>query len=214
MISLLRTDSRPPPLLGAVLLGLTVFVTGKFGVDLSRLSDNVAAIWLTNAIPLAILLARPRREWWLYAAAAGVANLAMNALHGDGFPLAAGFAVCNVGEFLAAAALLDRFRAVDILSSLRSLLLFFGLAAVLSTGVAAALGAVVVSHAVGAPFLKVWSTWWIADAVGMIVVTPALAAWFRRDRHFRLTPGAVAEYAAIAAGLATATYLGADSLLA
>jgi signal transduction histidine kinase/FixJ family two-component response regulator len=214
MISLLRTNSRLSPLPGAVLLGLTVFITGKFGIDLSRLSDNVAAIWLTNAIPLAILLARPRREWWLYAATAAAANLAMNALHGDGLLLAAGFAICNVGEFLAAAALLHRFRATDILGSLRSLLLFFGLAAVLSTGVAAALGAVVVSHAVGAPFLKVWSTWWIADAVGMIVATPALAAWFRRDRHFRLTPGAVAEYAAIAAGLATATYLGADSLLA
>jgi integral membrane sensor domain MASE1 len=214
MISFPWSDGRAPALLRAVLLGLAVFAAGQIGIDLSRLSGNVAAIWFANAIPLAIMLVRPRREWWLLAAATAVGNLAVNLLHGDGLPLSLGFTACNVGEAVIAAGLLRRLRAVAILSSLRALLLFFGLGVGFSCGLAAALGAALVSRAFAASYLEIWPTWWIADAVGMIVVTPALIALVGRAKPFRLTPWAAAEFAVIAAGLAAATHLAADSLLA
>ena len=213
MIPLPRMDGRVRALLGALLVGLAVFVTGKISVDLSRLSANVAAVWLANAIPLAILLGRPRREWWRYAVATAIGNLAIYALRGDGLTLSLSFAACNVAEIVVAATLLHRLRATDILGSLRSLLLFFGLGAGLSCGLAAALGAVFASHAFQAPYLTIWSTWWIADAVGMIVLTPALVVLSRRNRQVRVMPRAAAEFMVIAAGLATATYLSSDNLL-
>ena len=95
-------------------------------MDLSRLTGDVAAIWIANGIPLALILLRPRKELWLYAAAAAAGNLAMNLLHGDGLPVSLAFMLCNAGEVVAAALLLRRFGAEDILGSLRSVLLFSG----------------------------------------------------------------------------------------
>ena len=172
MISLPQRDGRASALLAAALVGLAVFAAGKIGVDLSRMTANVAAIWFANAIPLAVMLVRPRREWWRLAVATAMGNLAVNLIHGDGLALSLGFAVCNGGEVVVAAGLLHWLRAVDILGSLRALLLFFGVGVGLSCGSAAALGAVFVSHAFQVPYLTIWPTWWIADAVGMIIVTP------------------------------------------
>jgi signal transduction histidine kinase/DNA-binding response OmpR family regulator/integral membrane sensor domain MASE1 len=214
MISLPRRDGRAADLLAATFDGLAVFGAGKIGIDLSGMTAGVAAVWFANAIPLAIMLVRPRREWWPYAAATAIGNLAVNLLHGDGLLLSLGIAGCNVGEVVVAAGLLHRLRAVDILGSLRALLLFFGVGVGLSCGLAAALGAVFVSHALPMPYLTVWPTWWIADAVGMIVVTPALIVLLRGARHVRLTPRAFAEFAVIAAGLAAATHLASDNVLA
>ena len=213
MISLPQRDGRASALLAAALVGLAVFAAGKIGVDLSRMTASIAAVWFANAIPLAAMLVRPRREWWLLAVATALGTLAVNLIHGDGVPLSLGFAACNVGEVAAAAVLLHRLRAIDILGSLRALLLFFGVGVGLSCSLAAALGAVFVSRAFHVPYLTIWPTWWIADAVGMIIVTPALIVLFHGARQFRLTPRAAAEFAVIAAGLATATHLATDSLL-
>jgi signal transduction histidine kinase/integral membrane sensor domain MASE1/DNA-binding response OmpR family regulator len=213
MISLPWLDGRVSALLRAVLAGLAVFVAGEIGIELSRAHGNVAAIWFANAIPLAVMLVRPWREWWLLAAATAVGNLAVNLVHGDSFLLSLGLAVCNAGEIVAAAGLLHRLRALDILGSLRALLLFFGVAVGLSCGLAAAFGALAVSGSLHVPYLTIWPTWWIADAAGMIVVTPALVVWFRRDKQFGPTPWVAAEFALMAAGLATATHLASDSLL-
>jgi signal transduction histidine kinase/DNA-binding response OmpR family regulator/integral membrane sensor domain MASE1 len=213
MISLPQRDDRASALMAAALVGLAVFAAGKIGVDLSRITASVAAVWFANAIPLAVMLVRPRREWWLLAVATAVGNLAVTLVHGDGLLPSLGFAVCNVGEVVVAAGMLHCLRSVDILDSLRALLLFFGVGVGLSCGSAAALGAVFVSQVFEVPYLTIFPTWWIADAVGMIIVTPALIALFRGARQFRLTPRAATEFAVIAAGLTTATYLATDSLL-
>ena len=61
-----RLNGRPMPAsVGAGLLAIAVFGSGKLGIDLSRFTADVATIWLSNAIPLAIMLVRPRRVWWL-----------------------------------------------------------------------------------------------------------------------------------------------------
>src|SRR5262245_43007502 len=137
--------NRGPVLFGAAMLALAVFATGTLAIDLLRLGDNVAAIWLSNALALAVILQRPPRDWGLYAGATAAGNLAMGLLHGDGWPLLLGIAGCNVGEVMIAATLLRLCRATDILGSLRSLLLFFGLAVGVSTGLSAAAGALLVS---------------------------------------------------------------------
>ena len=211
-MSNLRLDRASAPLI-AVLLALTVFVTGKVGIDLSRLSDNIAAIWFANAILLAVLLVRSPREWWCHVGAAGTGYLALNLLSGTGVPLAVGFTLCNLSEVVIAAGLLWRLRATDILGSLRSILLFFGLGVGLGAAAGSAIGAAMVSAVFDTSFLRVWHIWWIADAVGMLIVTPALVVPCRRDPTFRLTPLAALEFGMIATGLAVSTYLGSDSLL-
>jgi hypothetical protein len=114
---------------------------------------------------------------------------------------------------VAAALLLRRFGAEDILVSLRSVLLFLALGCGLSPLLGATAGAAMVAYAVGAPFLPIWETWWIADAAGILMVTPALTAWAHRDRGFRLTAARAIEFAAIAAVLLTALWFGFLSLV-
>ena len=204
--------ARLPALLGAALLAVIVFAASELAVDLSRLTADVAAIWIANGIPLALILLRPRKELWLYAAAAATGNLAMNLLHGDGLPVSLAFMLCNAGEVVAAALLLRRFGAEDILGSLRSVLLFLALGCGSSSLLGATAGAAVAAYAANAPFLPIWETWWIADAAGILVVTPALTAWAHRDRRFRLTAARAVEFAVIAAALLTAAWFGFPSL--
>ena len=159
-----------------MLVAAAVFLAAKLGVDLSRLSGNVAAIWIANAIPLGVILLRPRSETAGYIAAAAIGNLVMNLVNGDAVPVAVVFAGCNAGEVLLATVALRVLDGTQILASLRATSVFLAAAAGASTAITAAVGAALVSGRFGAPFWKVWETWWIGDAAGMLFVTPALMA--------------------------------------
>lgn len=159
-----------------LVVAAAVFLAAKLGVDLSRLSDNVAALWIANAIPLAIVLLRPRSETPGYIAAAAIGNLAMNLANGDAMPVAAAFAGCNASEVLVAAALLRVLNGTQILTSLRGTLVFLAAAVGASTAVAASVGAGLVSSRFGASYWDIWHTWWIGDAAGILFVTPAIVA--------------------------------------
>jgi PAS domain S-box-containing protein len=213
-MSPLRFDGgRLPALFGALLLAVLVLVASQLAHALSRLTADVAAVWIANGLALAVILLRPRRELWLCATAAAAGNLAMNLLHGDGLPVSLAFTLGNSGEVVVAALLLRRFGAEDILGSLRSVLLFLSLGCGLSPLLGTTAGAAMVSYAAGAPFRPLWETWWIADVVGILVITPAVIAWLHRDRRFRLTVARAAEFAAIAAVLLTAIWFGFLSLV-
>ena len=208
-----RLDGRPMLASAcAVLLAIAVFGSGKLGIDLSRSPADVATIWLGNAIPLAIMLVRPRREWWLYLAAAAAGTFSAHALTGDGWLLSFGFALCSGGEIAVAAALLAASRAEDILGSWRSALLFLGFGVSASTALGS-LSSVILSGPIDIPYLKVWHSWWMSDAIGMLLVTPVLVALLRRDGQFRLSLPALAEFVAIAAALLAAASIGFVSLL-
>jgi integral membrane sensor domain MASE1 len=168
-----------------ILVFAAVLTSAKLGVDLSRLSGNIAAVWIANAIPLGIILVRPRAETPWYLAATVLGNLAMNLLNGDGLPASAAFAGCNFGEVAIATAMLRYLRADGIFCTLRSALKFLLAAVFMSTAVTAALGAAAISAAMGLSFLKVWTTWWLGDAVGMLIVTPFIVA-IGRSAEWRL----------------------------
>jgi signal transduction histidine kinase/CheY-like chemotaxis protein len=201
-------DARSGPVLGAAALFLAAYASGKIGVELSRLSGNVAAIWFANAIPLAVMLLRPRREWPAYAVAALAANLSMNLLHGDGLPVSLAFAAANSVEIVGTAILLDRLNAVDIFASWRSMLWFCGIGVAAATGATAAVGAAIVSTQFGAAYPTVFSTWWLADACGMLIVTSAIFAGARIEWRRTLPPRPALELAAAVAATAALAALG------
>ena len=92
-----------------------------------------------------------------------------------------GIAVGNTVEGLLGSYLVNRFaRGGRVFDRVRDIFRFFVLAALLSTMVSATLG--VASLAAGgllswssAP--RVWLTWWLGDAVGDVVIAPALILW-------------------------------------
>jgi len=194
-------------------LALAVFFSGEASTQLARFPENVAAIWLGNAILLGILIHRPTREWPLHLVAAGFANLLVDLSFGDSIAMALGITLCNIGEALLAAWVLQRFRATAIMDSLRSILIFLGPAVGACTGLAALVGAGIVAGAGDGIYVQVWHTWWIADAVGMLAIVPMTAVIARWEAARRPTLRAVAEFAIISIVLVAACVIGAPSQL-
>lgn len=166
-----------PALAKAAGLAAVSALTAYLGVLASRQTDNVAAVWLPNAIVLAVMMMSQRRHWPVYASAAALTNFALNLAWGDSLFVSAGFAVCNSAEILLTFGLLRWLSVGDaVLDSMPSLLKFLAAVAV-GAAVSATLGAWLISVAFGAPYGAVWQTWWIGDAVGLLIVTPLCLSW-------------------------------------
>jgi diguanylate cyclase (GGDEF)-like protein len=117
-----------------------------------------------------------------------------------------GIAIGNTLEGLLAAYLVNRYaRGGRVFDRVRDILRFTGLAALVSPIVAASIGVTSLALAglvsvADAP--RVWLTWWLGDAVGDIVIAPALIVWVGVRPGPNWTRGQLVE--AIALALVTA----------
>jgi PAS domain S-box-containing protein len=138
-----------------------------------------ATFWPASGLYLAALLLVPRAAWPLVVLGAALGNLASDILIQGRAPLVvAGFVVANAAEALVAAWLLSRIHEPGRwrIESLRDGL-WLGVSGVLAGPAAGALlGAATVTIAYGASFGTSFPVWWAADAVGVVLVTPALVA--------------------------------------
>jgi diguanylate cyclase (GGDEF)-like protein len=163
----------------ALLLGLAVvyYVTAKLGLRFAYINSSVTVIWPPAGIALAGFVLYGYRVWPAILGAAFLANFTTT---GAVLP-SVGIAVGNTLEGLLAAYLVNRFaRGGRVFDRVRDILRFTLLAALVSTTLAASIG--VVTLALGglvswADASRVWLTWWLGDAVGDIVVAPALILW-------------------------------------
>ncbi|MDJ0611417.1 MAG: ATP-binding protein [Kiloniellales bacterium] len=193
---------RTPLVSGLYFLGALV------GIALAREAGNVAAIWPPNAILLALLLVRPPFEWPRYLVGCFLANLGANLLHGDQIAVAAGFGLVNMLEVLVAAKLIAHYGSLPFrLQGLRPLLLFCLHAAILACGLGATAGAALVWAAYGAAYTSIWPIWFVADAVGVLLITPlALSLLAVKPRTLR-------DPVALLVGLSVATLSAIGSVL-
>ena len=166
------------------------------------------AVWPAGGIGLAVLLLRPRREWLailsVLFAAGNLANLTSGRQ-----PLASlGFMTANVLESLACAWMILRWcgprvrfeRVRDIMALLA--------AATLANASTAFIGAATAVLVVHAAFWDFYWTWWTADGLGILLVTPLLvcsAAKARLPAGFRWRRGL--EAAALAAATCAVAWM-------
>lgn len=200
-------------LLTALLLASAVFATAWAGVLLTRYGDRIATVWLANAVVLAVLLRSPRRRWGELLASACIGNVSANVLNGDTPLQAAALTALNLFEAGATAFLLAPFLAapkrfadsveVANLRFLAALLLIGGtLAPALSAS-----GAVLFLQWQGAaPAGGTFIRWFLADATGMLILTPLLLS-IRFAPFQRMDARRVAEVAAIFLGVAALTLI-------
>src|SRR6266480_6090329 len=163
----------------AWLLGLAAvyYFGAKLGLRFAYINSSVTTIWPPAGIALAAFVLFGYRVWPAILGAAFLANLTTT---GALLP-SLGIATGNTIEGLLAAYLVNRFaRGGRVFDRVADILRFTLLAAIISTTVAASIG--VASLALGglvsgtdAP--RVWLTWWLGDAVGDIVIAPALILW-------------------------------------
>ena len=137
--------------------------------------DGVAVFWPAAGVAAGLLIALGPRARWPVVIGAMAATICANLLGDRGVWSAVVFAVCNAGEALIIAALIDRyFGSPFSLDRLSHVIGFLG-AAVAGTaisGIGGTLG--FLFHNSTAPILTTWYHWFTSDGLGVVTVAPLL----------------------------------------
>jgi len=171
-----------------VLLALVYFVAAKVGLRLALVNPYATAVWPPTGIAIAALLLGGYRLWPGVALGAFLANLTNGPLTAGGEVASLSIATGNTLEALLAAYLVNRFaRGREAFNRPRDIFCFTGLA-VVSASVSATFGVaslLFAGFAKGEDTFAIWSTWSIGDAVGALVITPAVVLWAGKDQLHR-----------------------------
>ena len=167
------------------LFALTYFGAGILGIIFYFQPERVATFWPASGVFLAALLLNPFRLWPIFVLVAIGAHAAFDVLvSGKAVGTSLFFTSADVVEACIGAFLLRRFFGMsDTLSQLKEVL-SLAVAGVFSTAVGAAVGAAaVVMVFPKASYGSVWQVWWFADALGVLVVAPAILTWAGATRR-------------------------------
>ncbi|MGI9377006.1 MAG: PAS domain S-box protein [Tsuneonella suprasediminis] len=192
-----------------------VVVTILFGllawsnVVFTRGEGRIAAVWLPNAMLLAVLLRGGGKGDLVYFPLAFLANCTANLFAGDDILRASGLSLVNIVEvFVAWIGMIRLGRARPDMSDLKDLIAFVGVAGVLAPIVSGMLAAIILRPGSLHELLSFWWSWSLTDGLGMIIVGPSLMTvcdTFRRRRRPSL--GTIAEWIWIVAVGTTTTVL-------
>jgi integral membrane sensor domain MASE1 len=192
-----RKAADKPLLWAAQILVLAVvyYLTAEFGLSLEVAFGNATPVWAPTGISLAALLIFGPHLWPGIAIGAFAANAA------TGIPLATAaiIAAGNTLEAIIGRYLLRRADFDIRLERGRDVIALVVLGAVVSTTASATIGAasLFVSGEITASQIDfTWQLWWLGDAMGNLLVAPALLAWLSRPH--RPAPGTRLEGVALA----------------
>jgi signal transduction histidine kinase len=156
----------------AAVVGAAYFVVARLSVGLVLEPEGVAVFWPAAGITSGSLIAMGPRAWWPLAAGVIGASIAV---HYDE-PLWAGIAlgVCNAGEALIVAGLVERYFYAHFRLDRLSQVLGLVLAAIAATALSGIGGAVTyrLLHGSSAALLITWQHWFASDVVGILAVAP------------------------------------------
>lgn len=176
------------------------FAAGKLGLTLAYLHPSASPVWPPSGLALATILLLGRRVW----PAIFVGAFMVNITTAGSVATSLGIATGNTLEPLLGAYLVNRFAGGRrVFDQPRGALGLVVLAAILSPTASATMG--VTSLALGgyAPwpeFWRIWVTWWLGDAVSVLVATPFLVLWYE-DHEVQRLKNAGAELALVLIGL-------------
>ncbi len=186
----------------AVMLTGGYFIAAVLGIAVTRLPNDLAAIWIADAIMLAIIIRLDRRFWSIAFAAMLVGGVAANVVMGYSVLVAFGLTLGDIAEVAFAAILVQAWHgsrfSLDAgpVPYLRLQLI----AAVAAPLLGAAIGALVLNGLQGQPFSQVWQSWWTANAIGAILVLPIMLTASREVARHTLTGIRLLEFAAVIVG--------------
>ena len=172
--------AKPAPLRGqsffAVLAVAAIFGLLAFGgILLTRDAGRIAAVWLPNAIIVAILLQSRSPHARLYIPAALIANVTANLLAGDTIGRALGLSLLNAFEI---GAVVWAVRRCGVsrpdMSNLRDVIVFGAAGGVGVPLLAGAIAPLVIGAQSIEEALAIWQTWSMTDGLGMLIVAPSI----------------------------------------
>jgi PAS domain S-box-containing protein len=163
------------------LLTLAYFAAGKLGLALAVVNASVSPVWPPTGIAFAAFLLLGPRIWPAIFIGAFLVNVTTT---GSIAP-SLGIAIGNTCEGRLGAELVRLFaNGRHVFNRARDVFKFVVLAGLFSTAVSATIGAsslTLAGHAAWRDYPAIWFTWWLGDAVGALVVGPAVVLWSSRD---------------------------------
>jgi PAS domain S-box-containing protein len=187
-------------------VGVAMFVLAWVALTLIHYTDRVAPVWPANAVVLACLLRADSRRWPGFILSALVGNLAADLLAGDTLTIATGLSFSNTMEIVIGACGLRRLvgREVD-LTRRRDLLAFALLAGFVAPLLSALFAMSWLKLPMGVSTAPGLITWVMADALGVVIIVPALLAITRAALRELWAPRAVKQNLLLLALLLTVT---------
>ena len=161
------------------------------GIILSRQSNGVATIWLSNGVLFGLVITQSRRLWPGYFIAGLVADTLADVIYGDPFRLAIGVSCANSVEVISSCLLLTLFFGTPLNLARRRTLVGFLLISVI--------GAAALTSALGATWTmlfipvdswaQMFRTWYLGDMLGMALIAPVVFMLQRPGFFSMLQPG-------------------------
>jgi PAS domain S-box-containing protein len=173
----MRWILQPRLLAMNTILVLVYFAAGRLGLSFALVNPSASPVWPASGVALAALLLFGPRVWPGIFVGAFLVNLSTS-----GRPaMSLGIAVGNTLEGVLGRYLVDRHNASRrSFDRLGDVWRFFALGGGVSTIVAATVGVTSLylgGSAVPSEFGAVWLTWWLGDAVGVLIFTPLILLW-------------------------------------
>jgi integral membrane sensor domain MASE1 len=179
-------------LLVVILLTIFYFYAGKLGLSLAFVNPSATAVWPPAGIALAAFLIFGDYLWPAVLLGAFLVNITTS----EAVWPALGIAMGNTIEGLVGAYLVNRYaNGAKVFARAQDVLKFAILAGLFATAISATIGTISLiwgGLALQSDFVTVWSTWWLGDATGILVVAPLLILWSTSLKP-TWTPAQVAE---------------------
>ena len=176
----------PKKQLGAVIeligIGLAYFVLAKAGLALASINPSATPIWPPTGLALAAVLLGGYRVW----PAIYLGALAANATTAGTIYTSAVIALGNTFECLVGAYLIRRWSdGVNTFDTPAGVARFAAISLAAATPVSATIGVgslVMAGYAEAEGIPSIWTTWWLGDFTGALVVTPVIVLWASSSR--------------------------------
>jgi PAS domain S-box-containing protein len=173
-------DSRLHTALFVLLVTFLCYMGDRLAFVLGIPPDQIASLWPSTPLLVAVLLLTPRKIWpWLITA--GLTAIALADLR-DGATVRGEiwYTLGNACElFISVAGINLLFKGVPQLTSVRALAKYLAVGVILAPCVAGLVGAIASFH--NGYWLQ-WRLWFFADALAFLTVTPAILTWAREGR--------------------------------
>jgi diguanylate cyclase (GGDEF)-like protein len=155
------------------IVAVMVGVMAWGSIVLTREGGRVASIWLANGALLGVLLTTRWQRWPAYLLAGYLANFTADWLAGDRAAVAVLLSACNTFEILIAATPLHWYLTdASDLTRRRTFSYFIFYGVLLAPALTALIAAVILKLVAGNEVWPAFSTWYLADALGIALVTP------------------------------------------
>jgi diguanylate cyclase (GGDEF)-like protein/PAS domain S-box-containing protein len=172
--TMLQIDLNSRVCINAVIIGISYYFLAKLGIYLSSPPEYIATFWPSNAIVLATLLLTERRYWWLFILAILPAISFPSLAANYSITRVVIFCIANCTEILMAALILKTVFMRINFDLLRDMMAFIIIAALITPFISALTAATSTFFEPDKQFWTVWRIWFLADALGLLTLTPVI----------------------------------------